>query len=366
MAFDLELRAPSQSFNLILNASASIQPSSSLGIGVGMTRQKIYSSQPSTGVLTTWDTNCIVNSVDVGTNNLNAPLHGHLGAGTVSSDGPFYLTTTGTLPTPLTTTDPYYTIYVDANTLKLATSMQNSAAGTAVDLTSTGTGGFVINRTITTQDVGSAILVSIARGVWSTEGTVPKDNKGNNFTELDQTFSYASFPGSKVQERWDLSAVGGTSHVVSGAFGDLGGSGDEVTISILEVTGAAYIVDYGHVERAIGTTVVTTTTMSSTNEAIFVVRLWGNGPVGQDHIWRPENPLWLKHTASSCEADTHPNGYIQLATFYRYFSTPQTNITGAFLGTNSEGAQVFWYVLQATTASFTTTSNTNMTLLGVC
>lgn len=331
-----------------------------------MSIQKIYSSQPPTGVLVTWDTNCIVNSVDTTTNNLNAPSHGHFGAGTLSADGPFTLTTTGTLPSPLDTTSHYYTIYVDANTLQIAASRVDACNGTAIDLTTTGAGGFVINRTITTQEAGSAILVSVARGVWSTEGTVPRDNKGNDFTDLDQTFSYASFPDSKVQERWDLSAVGGSAHVVSGAIGNLGGSGDEVTISLLEVTGANYITSYGHTELPVGTTVVTTPTMSSTNEAIFIVRLWGNGPVAQDHVWRPENPLWLKHSGSSNEGNVSNNGYIQTTTFYRYFSTPQTNITGAFLGTGAEGAQVFWYVLQATTASFASsaTSYINVPLLG--
>lgn len=48
-------------------------------------------------------------------------------------------TTTTTLPSPLTATN-YYVIRIDANTFKLATSAANALAGTAIDITDTGTG----------------------------------------------------------------------------------------------------------------------------------------------------------------------------------------------------------------------------------
>jgi hypothetical protein len=49
-------------------------------------------------------------------------------------------TTTGGLPTGLSTSTNYYVIVVDANTIKLATSLANAVAGTAVDITGAGTG----------------------------------------------------------------------------------------------------------------------------------------------------------------------------------------------------------------------------------
>lgn len=45
------------------------------------------------------------------------------------------VTTAGTLPLPLVVLTTYYAIVVDANTVKLATSLANAQAGTAIDLT---------------------------------------------------------------------------------------------------------------------------------------------------------------------------------------------------------------------------------------
>lgn len=59
------------------------------------------------------------------------------------------LTTTGTLPTGLATGTDYLVIRVDANTFKLATSINNAYAGTAVTFTDAGTG----THTVTSQDI---------------------------------------------------------------------------------------------------------------------------------------------------------------------------------------------------------------------
>lgn len=50
------------------------------------------------------------------------------------------LSTTGTLPAGLSTNTLYYIIYQSATTFKLATSLANALAGTAVDITDTGSG----------------------------------------------------------------------------------------------------------------------------------------------------------------------------------------------------------------------------------
>lgn len=64
-----------------------------------------------------------------------ATAHGYATGG-----GPVRLTTTDTLPAGLSASTSYYTIRVDADTFKLATSVANAEAGTAVDITDTGTG----------------------------------------------------------------------------------------------------------------------------------------------------------------------------------------------------------------------------------
>ncbi len=72
--------------------------------------------------------------------------------GYATGDGPFRLTTSNTLPAPLALATDYYIIYVSATTYKLATSFANAIAGTAIDLTTTGTGTQTIispNMTLT-------------------------------------------------------------------------------------------------------------------------------------------------------------------------------------------------------------------------
>lgn len=60
--------------------------------------------------------------------------------GQVTGDGPVQLTTTGGLPAGLSTATNYWLIVVDASNVKLATSRALALAGTAVDITTAGTG----------------------------------------------------------------------------------------------------------------------------------------------------------------------------------------------------------------------------------
>lgn len=62
------------------------------------------------------------------------------GHGLNTGDGPIQLTTSGTLPTGLAVSTNYYVIRIDANTIALATSLANALAGTAIVLSSNGTG----------------------------------------------------------------------------------------------------------------------------------------------------------------------------------------------------------------------------------
>ena len=68
------------------------------------------------------------------------------------------LTTTGTLPTGLSTGIDYFVIVIDANTVKLASSLDNALAGTAVVITSQGTSGGVNTFTPTALSGGSVKL----------------------------------------------------------------------------------------------------------------------------------------------------------------------------------------------------------------
>jgi len=69
------------------------------------------------------------------TNICTSSTHGY-----VTGDGPFYLTTTDTLPAGLATSTLYWIIRLGADTFSLAKSKRDANFGTAIDITDTGTG----------------------------------------------------------------------------------------------------------------------------------------------------------------------------------------------------------------------------------
>lgn len=82
----------------------------------------------------------------------------------LTGDGPFQLTTTGTLPLGLSLLTDYWIIKrPGANEIRLATSLANANAGTQVTLSSAGTGTITISDTADTLRVGQEAIVR-ARG----------------------------------------------------------------------------------------------------------------------------------------------------------------------------------------------------------
>lgn len=65
------------------------------------------------------------------------------------------VSTTGALPTGISGSTDYWVIRVDANTLKLASSLANAQAGTAVNFTAAGSG----NHTLTQQTNVATVIV---------------------------------------------------------------------------------------------------------------------------------------------------------------------------------------------------------------
>jgi len=80
-------------------------------------------------------------AVNVANNTFTITSHG-LATGTV-----FQLSTSGGLPAPLVVLTNYYAIIVDANTIKVASSLVNAIAGTAIDITTQGTGTHTLTAT---------------------------------------------------------------------------------------------------------------------------------------------------------------------------------------------------------------------------
>ncbi|TSD86028.1 hypothetical protein FFK22_024735 [Mycobacterium sp. KBS0706] len=80
-------------------------------------------------------------TADAATDQITAVAHGM-----ATGEGPFYLTTTGALPTGLAANTKYWAILVGANVLKLATSKANALAGAAIDITTAGSGTNALSR----------------------------------------------------------------------------------------------------------------------------------------------------------------------------------------------------------------------------
>lgn len=115
----------------------------------------IYRSAPSLPVSVT-PTASVVHTftaadVNTGANTIAIAAHGY------STGTSFTLTTGGTLPTPLLVATTYYVIRVDANTIKVASSLANALLGTPIDITVAGSG----TSTITPASNQNSVTVNI-------------------------------------------------------------------------------------------------------------------------------------------------------------------------------------------------------------
>lgn len=81
-------------------------------------------------------------AINIGADTISVPSHGYSTAQAIT------ISTNGTFPGGLSS-GTYYAIIVDSNTIKLATSVINANSGTAVNITSAGTGTMTLSTTIT-------------------------------------------------------------------------------------------------------------------------------------------------------------------------------------------------------------------------
>lgn len=97
-------------------------------------------------------------TADNTTNRLTATAHGMS-----TGDGPFEVSSAGTLPTGLAASTNYWCIRVDDNTVQVASSLANAKSGTAVAFTDNGTGIHTINRQnrLVVPDGVTAVEVSV-------------------------------------------------------------------------------------------------------------------------------------------------------------------------------------------------------------
>ena len=87
--------------------------------------------------------------------------------GLLTGDGPFQLTSTGTLPAGLALATNYWIIRLTADTFSFASTLANALAGTAVDITDAGSGTHTIADTLSTVRPDDPFTVTgTASGDW--------------------------------------------------------------------------------------------------------------------------------------------------------------------------------------------------------
>ena len=100
-------------------------------------------------------------------------------------------TTTTTLPAPLATATDYYLIKVSDTTYKLATSYANAIAGTAIDITTTGTGTHTLNWLLPRYTNGAGVNAIIFNPAATAMGAATP-NLSLGYTNSAQTASRAT------------------------------------------------------------------------------------------------------------------------------------------------------------------------------
>jgi hypothetical protein len=101
--------------------------------------------------------------------------------GLSTGDGPVRVSSSGTLPAGLAAATDYWVIRVDANTMQLAASLADALAGTAVPLTSDGTGTHTMSDT---ADTARLPVASAADACLVVPAGVPVLLRGDNGSAL--------------------------------------------------------------------------------------------------------------------------------------------------------------------------------------
>jgi hypothetical protein len=204
--------------------------------------------------------------------------------------------------------------------------------------------GTLTTAPVTTRS-GSTLLVSVARGTWSAAPDVPTDSFGNTFSLVGTVHPYSAWPTSAAALSVHPAASGGPAHTFSMSWGDIGGTGDEVSLSAVEVVGASTVEASSWVERSAANT-LTSGVVHVNGPAVLVAWWWGSGgvlPVGAAHVAVPGNGFTLLPGATRLQSISS-NGYVQVACATKTVSAAgDYSVTWT---TNAEGAQLFLVALR--------------------
>lgn len=137
----------------------------------------------------------VASEVDITANTFTIPTHG------LPSGLKGQLTTTGTLPTGVTTTTDYFVIVVNANTIKLASSLANALAGTAIDISSQGTDG-AVNTFTPTAIAGGVVKLQWTNHDCNDASVTPRWHDATNQSANITADGSGSFRESSVEYPW--------------------------------------------------------------------------------------------------------------------------------------------------------------------
>ena len=152
--------------------------------------------QPDTGLAQRFwlgaDQTFVDGDVTTGTDEVAVAAHGFS-----TGEGPFELTSSGTLPAGLALATEYWVISVSAGVLKFATSRANAIAGTAVDITAAAGGGTHTIETATRLVVPNGVtkVRLVAQASWE---DITGTNSGTRFLNINK--NGASFQGGGAEE----------------------------------------------------------------------------------------------------------------------------------------------------------------------
>jgi Flp pilus assembly protein TadG len=136
--------------------------------------------------LTVWQGSLTQNSTNISTGSDTFTLSSH---GLSTAMGPVMVSSSNTLPNPLSASTNYWVIRTGTNSLKLATSAANASAGTAVNVTNTGSG----TLSFTGASYQSDTLLVKAHGMATGDGPINlyvSSSVGTNPTGTNATTDY--------------------------------------------------------------------------------------------------------------------------------------------------------------------------------
>jgi hypothetical protein len=138
--------------------------------------------------LSVWNATLTQNSTNISTGSDTFTVSSH---GLSTAMGPVMVSSSNTLPAPLSAATNYWVIRTSSSAIKLATSAANASAGTAVNITSVGTNGATLTLTGVSQ-VNDSLLIK-AHGMATADGPINayiSSNAGTVPTGLTATTDY--------------------------------------------------------------------------------------------------------------------------------------------------------------------------------